>query len=176
MAEFNRNPTPHIIDRGLFAHFVRPVGFLRIKVFHQLKTDGISLFNPDGSLKVPEHLKQNKEKLKTQRCIKVKRELASTTPPKKCILHLTLSEAINDNRFISTIYACFNENASVRTKLIKIDEKNFEVHIETNLRRCTDCNSLINKYREFLDGNIVEDKGSCTFESIKEFCYEDYFD
>ena len=137
-------------------------------------------FNPDGSLKLPERLAQaheeNKEKLTKQRCIRIRREIVSDTAPKKCILKITLSEAINDDRFIDTIYKEFKSNASVPSKLTKIGERLFDVEIGTDFRRCTDCNSLINKYREFFDGNIIENKGSCPFEGrSKSFCYEDHF-
>ena len=138
-------------------------------------------FNPDGSIKLPEQYtrkkEENKEKLKSQRCIKIRRDILSFTAPKKCILHITLSESLHDNRFIETIYHHFKEKATVPNKLKKINEKKFEVEIGTDFRRCSDCNSLINSYREFLDGNLIEEKGSCQFEGRKKnFCYEDYFD
>jgi len=137
-------------------------------------------FNPDGSMKLPEHMTRkkevDKEKLKRQRCILVKREVVNFSAPKKCVLQITLSEVLYDNRFIETIYNYFKEKASVPHKLIKINDKQFEVEIGTDLRRCTDCNSLINQYREFFEGNIIDEKGSCTFEGRKRnFCYEDYF-
>ncbi len=137
-------------------------------------------FNPDGSIKLPTQFarkkEENKEKLKHQRCIKIRRDVVSFSPPKKCSLHITLSERINDNRFIENIYRYFKGRAAVPSKIRKIDEKKFEIEIGTDFRRCTDCNSLINQYREFLDGNIIEEKSSCTFEGRKNFCYEDYFD
>jgi len=138
-------------------------------------------FNPDGSIKLPEQYarnkEENKEKLRSRRCIKVTREVRSFTAPKSCILRITLSEAISDSRFIETIYGYFKEKASVPNKLKKINEKEFDVEIGTDFRRCSDCNSLINSYREFLEGSIIEEKGSCTFEGRKKnFCYEDYFD
>lgn len=58
-----------------------------------------------------------------------------------------------------------------------IDTKNFEVEIGTDFRRCTDCTSLLNKYREFLDQNLIEKKGNCTFEGRRStFCEEDCFE
>ena len=138
-------------------------------------------FNPDGSIKLPERVAKKKQedsvKLTSQRCIKVKKEMVSFTAPKKCILYITLSEFIKDNRFIENIYGFFKQNASVPAKITKKDEKNFEIELGTDFRRCTDCNSLIGCYREFLDGNLIEEKGSCTFEGRKQnFCYEDYFE
>lgn len=137
-------------------------------------------FNSDGSLKLTGELartsEENIHKLKSQKCIKVKKELVSFTSPKKCVLHITLSDAIVDTRFIDTIYNYFKENAQTPTKIIKINNKEVDIEIGTTFKRCTECNSLINRYREFLNGNIIEDKGSCTFETQKRnFAYEDYF-
>jgi len=124
-------------------------------------------FNPDGSLKLPAFMakakSENEERMRCQRCLKIRRELISFTAPKKCLLHLTLSDALTDNRFVETIYNFFMERSSVPCRLRKIDERHFEVEIGTDFRRCTDCISLINEYREFLDGNLIEEKGSCTF-------------
>ena len=138
-------------------------------------------FNPDGSLKLPGHvqqkIKENEQKMKSQRCIKIVKKVVSFDAPKKCVLKITLSNAINDIRFIDNIYGYFRESAAVPTKLIKINEREFEIEVGTDFRRCTDCNSLIGRYKEFLDGNIIEEKGSCTFEGFKKsFEYEDYFD
>ncbi len=138
-------------------------------------------FNPDGSIKLPEQFakkkEENKEKLKKQRCILIKKEVMSFTPPKRCVLQITLSDSISDNRFVETTYNYFKVKASVPNRLVKIDEKRFEVEIGTDFRRCSDCSSLINMYREFLDGNIIEEKGSCTFEGRKKnFCYDDHFE
>jgi len=137
-------------------------------------------FNPNGSIKLPGQLarkhEENKEKLRQQRCIRIKREMINFTAPKKCILHITTSDAFSDNRFIENIYNYFKEKATVPNKIKKINEKEFEVEIGTEFKRCSECNSLINRYREFLDGNIIEEKGNCTFEGRKRnFCYEDYF-
>ncbi|MBW2974199.1 hypothetical protein KY366_00645 [Candidatus Woesearchaeota archaeon] len=137
-------------------------------------------FNPDGSIRLPERLEknieENREKLKRQRCIRIKRNVVSFTSPKKCILRITLSEALPDSRFIETIYRYFSEKSSVPTKISRTNEKEFEIEIGTDFRRCTDCISLIGRYHEFLEGNIIDEKGSCTFDSMKkDFCYEDYF-
>ena len=88
-------------------------------------------FNPDGSIKLPGHIvkakEENKERMLKQRCIRIKRELVSSTSPKECALHIVLSEAFTDNGFITAIYNYFMEKSVVPTKLIKINEKEFKV-------------------------------------------------
>ncbi len=135
-------------------------------------------FNPDGSIKIPAAIAANIEKkelkLKKERCILVKKELVDFKP-KKCVLHLKLSEAFTDNSFISTIFKSFQNQAEVPAKLIKITEKEFDVEIGTDFRRCRDCTTLVRILREYLYGNIIEDKGSCTLKE-RNFSYEDYFE
>ena len=140
-------------------------------------------FNPDGSIKLPESLvKHNEEKeykLKKGRCILFKKEMVNFKSPKKCLVHLRLSDAISDNRFVETTYRYFNETSQVPSKIIKVNEKEFDIEIGTDFRRCSDCNNLISRFREFLEGNVIEEKGNCTYESpirARNFCYEDYFD
>ena len=140
-------------------------------------------FNPDGSLKLPSSLirsKQEKEeRMKKGNCIVIKKELLSFASPKKCILHIVLSEAIKDNRFIENIYRYFCENSTVLTKLIKKNEKEFDIEIGTDFKRCSDCTQIITRFKEFLNNNIIEEKGSCTYEAYSRntnFCYEDYFE
>jgi hypothetical protein len=137
-------------------------------------------FNPDGSLKITGRIAQEKEeqseKMRRQQCIKIKRELVSFKPPKKCLLKITLSDAINDKRFIETIFNSYKDYAKTPMKIARISDKEFEIEVGTDFRRCTECNALINRYREFLYGNIIESKGNCTFEGRKNFSYEDYFD
>lgn len=138
-------------------------------------------FNPDGSIKLPSRFaaqeQDNKNKMQNQKCITVRRDIVSFTAPKQCILHITLSNAITDRRFIDTIFKQWQTTASVPNKITQVGDREFDVTIETDFRRCTDCNRLINEYREFLHNNLIDKKGSCTFEGFKKnFCYEDYFD
>ncbi len=136
-------------------------------------------FNPDGSLKLPGYLKDKMQKENTRitnyRCAKVKKELVSMKAPKSCLLHVKLSSAINDNRFVETIYKGFYSRVETPSKLIKISEKEFDVELGTSFRRCSDCRSLIGSLRDFLDGNLIEEKGSCYYEP-RQFAFEDYFD
>lgn len=137
-------------------------------------------FNPDGSLKIPDNVAQKKNedsnKMKNTRCIHVRRELVSFRSPKKCVLKLRLSDRITDNRFVENTYKYFIENIETPMKINKLNDKEFEIEVGTNFRRCSDCNKLVNQYRDFMDGCVIEDKGSCTYESRDNFSYEDYFD
>lgn len=140
-------------------------------------------FNKDGSLKLPDTVikeKQKKEyRLKKGKCLLIKKEMTSFTAPKKCVLHLKLSEAIEDNGFVENVYRYFKMNSELPIKIIKINEKEFDIEIGTYFRRCSECIKLIGRFRGFLYDNVIEEKGSCTYEDIirkQDFCYEDYFD
>jgi hypothetical protein len=137
-------------------------------------------FNPDGSLKLPGSVarqkEENRERMRKQRCLKIRRELVSFTAPKKCVLQLTLSDAITDNRFVETIYKEFCYNAKTPTKLKQLGNREFEIEIGTDFKRCSECTSLIGQYNEFL-GNLIEEKGSCTFQGrVRSWSDEDYFE
>lgn len=138
-------------------------------------------FNQDGSIKLPESYRkvilENQDKMKNQRCIKIEKIIVNDFSPKKCMLKITLSDKIADNRFVDTIYGYFRSKADVATKLSKVNEKEFTVEIGTCFRRCSDCSSLIRQLGEFLDGNLIEIKGNCSFEQNRNnFSYEDYFE
>lgn len=138
-------------------------------------------FNPDGSLKISrkaiETKQDNINKLKTQKCIKIRREVVSDIAPKSCVLKITLSDAINDSRFIENIYNYFKISSSTPMKLIKINDKEYQISVGTDFKRCTDCLNLRNRYNEFLDGNVIQEKSGCTFEGFRRnFSYEDYFE
>ncbi len=137
-------------------------------------------FNTDGSLKLPGHITKSLDderlRMVNQRCVKVERDVISTYAPKRCVLHIILSKKFINDDFIVNIFRNVNDNIKTPMKIKKVDDKEFDVEVGSDFRRCTDCNSLISRYREFLDGNVIEKKGSCTFESRKNFCYEDHFD
>ncbi len=138
-------------------------------------------FNPDGSIKLPSSMQKDKDleksRLENQKCIKIRKDVVSTYSPKSCKLSINLSNKFSDNKFIENTYNYFRIQAQVPTKLKNISEKEFEVEIGSNFSRCKDCCNLVNRYREFLDGNLIEDKGTCTFKGRSQnFCEEDYFD
>ena len=65
-------------------------------------------FNPDGSLKLPGSVIRAKEgnslRMRNQKCITILRDVVNFSAPKKCTLHIKLSDAINDSRFIENVY------------------------------------------------------------------------
>ncbi|MBW2976663.1 hypothetical protein KY347_04415 [Candidatus Woesearchaeota archaeon] len=137
-------------------------------------------FNPDGSIRLPERiLKQQKEsefRMREGLCAAVEKEVVSDKSPKKCILHITLSEKIKDTSFVEGIYSRFMGSSDVPSRLSRKSNNEFEVEIGTCFSRCKDCASLLNRFREFLDGNVILKKGSCSYEERNQpFCYEDYF-
>jgi len=138
-------------------------------------------FNPDGSLKLPssaiKYKQDNIDRMRSSKCILIRKELVNFTAPKKCVLHMRLSEKIVNSIFVNNIHKYFKDNAETPTKITRINDKEFDIEIGTNFRRCTECTTLIGRYREFLDGNLILEKGNCTFESFrKNFSYEDYFE
>lgn len=141
-------------------------------------------FNEDGSLKLPASMEkkkqENEHRMKIGRCILIRKEMVSFAAPKRCLLHLRLSDAIVDNRFVETIHRHFNENSAVPSRLIKMDEKEFNIEIGTDFRRCSDCAKLIRQFRDFLGDNVIEEAGNCSYENPfrgqnQNFCYEDHF-
>jgi hypothetical protein len=133
-------------------------------------------FNPDGSIKIPGSILMSRERtenrLKKERFVFVRKDVVDFKP-KKCVLHLRVSDAFFDSSFVSSVLNSIR--LTVFTKLIKISEKEFDIEIGTDFKRCSDCTALLNKFRGYLDGNLIEDKGSC---SMKErvFGYDEYFE
>ena len=125
-------------------------------------------FNPDGSLKLPDAFQKQKDeqeqRMKTQKCLKIYKDVVSDRTPKKCVLRITLSDRITDNRFLDNIYKNFSRRVETPMKIKQISEREIEVEIGSNFRRCSDCTSFIGQLREFLDGNMILDKGRCTYE------------
>jgi len=125
-------------------------------------------FNPDGSLKLPEKFEKKKaeldHKMKNEEYLKIRKDVVSIKAPKSCKLQLTLSDAFITNFFIDKVYKYWNEQSEVPSKLKKITETEFHIEIGTCLRRCSDCNKLTERFRTFLDGKVIVDKGTCTFE------------
>lgn len=138
-------------------------------------------FNPDGSIKLPDSIakdRQDKEqRLKTGKCAVIRKEMVNFTAPKKCILHIKLSDAISDGNFILAIHNYFCADSEVPSSVNKLNEKEFNVEIGTHFKRCSDCTKFVNRVREFLDDNVIEEKGNCpTEQRTRDFSYEDHFE
>ena len=134
-------------------------------------------FNPDGSIKLSSKIAEQKahqERRMEGRCIKITKEVVQTRAPKRCVLHVRASKVIGEE-FVPKIHSFFKQAAQVPTKITRISPNEFEIEIGTCFRRCQDCTNLIGRYRQTLDGNIIEKKGNCTFEG-RNFAYEDYFE
>lgn len=133
-------------------------------------------FNPDGSIKLPSHIQQNKDAEQRRwtctKCIRITKEVLGGTP-KKCNLHIELSPRFDRNDFIQNIIRFANFETPI--KVIEKNPKEFTVEIGSTFRRCTECTKLVGQYREYSDGNFILKKGACGFEQ-RSFAYEDYFD
>lgn len=136
-------------------------------------------FNPDGSIKLPDYVAEEKNKkqyrMEKTRCAHVRKEVVNTYPPKSCKLHIKLSKMITNVDMIENAFNTFRINAETPCRIIKIEDKEYHIEVGTNFRRCSECNQLIGRLRDILDGNVILDKGSCTLKE-REFCYEDHFE
>jgi hypothetical protein len=138
-------------------------------------------FNPDGSVKLPGQLaavKANAEmKMRVGRCVDVRKEVMRTHAPKMCLLHITLSDRMAGDKLIEKIHSYYmKEKSETPTKIRQINDKEWVIEIGSAFRRCSDCNSFVTRIKEFMDGNILESSGNCTFEKrVPGFSYEDFF-
>jgi len=136
-------------------------------------------FNPDGSIKLPNNISEEKKKkehrIKNTRCAQVRKEVVSTYAPKKCMLHIDLSEKIQDTKYIEKAFDDSRNNSETPIKVIKIEDNRYAIEIGSSFRRCSECNQIIGRLRDILDGNVILDKGSCTLKE-REFTYEDHFE
>ncbi len=116
--------------------------------------------------------------MKNTVCMKIRKEVISVRPPKSCTLHLTVSDKVSDVRFISTIYEAFARRCEAPTKLNRLSDKEFSVDIGSSFRRCSDCTYLINRFRGFMNANVIEEDGNCDYRRRRSanFQFEDYFD
>ena len=139
-------------------------------------------FNPDGSIKIPGHMQkrmnEHSDRMNNSKCIIVKKEVVNFTAPKKCILHVMISEKMENNSAVVNGFAAASSDSQTPMRLRKISEKEFEIEVGTNFRRCSDCTALIGKLKHNASGNLIKDKGNCTYRgfSSNNFCYEDHFE
>lgn len=125
-------------------------------------------FNPDGSLRlsVQAQAKQDEEatKMQTEKCALVKRCVINHNAPKKCLIQLKLSDQVTDSKFVEMFYSKYKEQTSTPTSLRKLSDKEFELEVGSDFKRCADCNRFIGHFRETLPGRVIDKKGNCTFQ------------
>ena len=125
-------------------------------------------FNADGSIRLPGAFAQKKtdeeNRFRNTPSIRITKEVISSYQPKKCKLTIELSDRMQRNDFVENIYRFFVQNTETPTKLSKLNEKTFEVEVGSSFRRCSECCSLVNRYREYNDGNLIQKKRLCTYE------------
>lgn len=136
-------------------------------------------FNSDGSIQLPDKMANSRsrkqDKMRNERSLILRKEIVCKTSPKKCRLTLFLSDRMDDNKFVETIYKQTSQRFETPTKLSKTNRREFTIDIETNFKRCTECTRLINEYRQFLGGNFFKENWGCTFEP-RQLNYEDHFE
>ena len=124
-------------------------------------------FNPDGSLRLPgsAQARQDNEmnKMKTGKSVLVTRTVLSYDAPKKCLIELKLSDAITETKFVEMFYEIYKQEISTPTKLRRLSDKEFELEVGTDFKRCQDCNKFIGHFRETFPGNLIDKKGNCTY-------------
>ena len=137
-------------------------------------------FNADGSLKLPgkfaEAKRKDEQRFANTNCLKVTKEVVSTYSPKKCLVRVELSPRFSRNDFIQNIFQFFSWQSETPIKLLKQNERKFHFEIGSSFRRCSECTSLIGRYREYNDGNMIVKKRGCTYNPHNFFSQEDYFD
>lgn len=135
-------------------------------------------FNDDGSLRLPSKMKEKEDKerwrMKNTSCISIKKEIVSFNAPKRCLLHFELSDKIRSAKFIKVILDQFKERANTPMKL-KVDDS-VAIEIGTDFKRCTECNALVGRFREHMNGNLILKEGNCTFKGRNNFSYDDFFE
>ena len=126
-------------------------------------------FNPDGSIKLPSKLVKAKvdmeTRMQTTKCIKIEKEVLSDNSPKKCVLHITLSKAFPNGTIVENVYSFFQKDAETPSKLIRRNDYEWDIEIGTSYKRCTECFDIINRFKAYLEDNVLVDKGTCNFES-----------
>jgi hypothetical protein len=123
-------------------------------------------FNADGSLKlggsIGKKLEDDREKMSTSRCVKIAKHVTRSTSPKLCTLSITESASL-ESGFVERVFSYFAKRANSTVKLNKIAPKEFQLTIGNEFSRCKDCQMFVSSTRDYLEGNVIEKKGNCTF-------------
>lgn len=102
--------------------------------------------------------------MKHTKCIKIEKEVISIDAPKKCVLHITLSQAFSDGTIVEKVYSYFQKDAQTPSKLIRKNDHEWDIEIGTTYKRCSECFEIVNRFKAYLEENVIIDKGSCYFE------------
>ncbi len=123
-------------------------------------------FNADGSLKLSGAVNKQKEedvrRMKDTRCVKIVKDATKTSSPKHCTISITASNHLEAS-FIEKTFGFFSKRVDSNVKLLKLSDRDCQVIIGNQFSRCRDCQELVSSFRIYLDGNVIEKKGSCTF-------------
>jgi len=119
-------------------------------------------FNPDGSIKLPDSMvsakAKSEERMKTDKIVKISKEVLSFDAPKKCQLLIEISEAFPSTSFMDITYKQWSGYCRTPSSISKENERKFVVTIGTSFKRCSDCSSLIHRF----DNHIVRN-GNCPY-------------
>ena len=126
-------------------------------------------FNPDGSLKlggsIAKQAQSDSSKMTSTRCVKITKYATKTTSPKLCTLSIVASPHV-ESGFVERTYEFFKKRADATTKLTQLSSSEFELTIGGEFSRCKDCQMFVSSSRDYLDGNMIENKGTCTFKGM----------
>jgi hypothetical protein len=122
-------------------------------------------FNLDGSIKLSEKMLERRNtaanRMKRTMCVKIEKDVVNEDKPKKCVLHITLSDTFTDGSVCEKVYYYFIKESDTRTKLKKVMGKKWDLIIGPSKTRCEDCTKFVNLFRKYLDDNIIVKKGNC---------------
>ena len=97
-------------------------------------------FNPDGSIKIPvlmqKRMQENRDKFENTSCMLIKKEVVNFTAPKKCMLHMKVSDKVYNSGFVEQAFKQIKEASSVPLKITKLSEKEFDIEVGTHFKRC----------------------------------------
>ena len=123
-------------------------------------------FNADGSLKlsgsVNKKFEDDLHKMSNTRCVKITRNITRTFSPKLCTLTIEASPHVDPN-FVEKTFGFFSRRVDSTVKFTKLSSSEFQVTVGGEFSRCRDCMLLSYMFREYLNGNIIEKKGTCSF-------------
>ncbi len=128
-------------------------------------------FNPDGSIKLPEHLIKNQENydedFRSKPCVRVVREQISERTPLKCELRIQASPLLRFPQRITSIFDTASQKFKhgAQLSIRREGEREYVVRIISGRYRCSWCENF-RKYLKNELGVKVQEWGSC-FDYLK---------